>query len=279
MANLLRTLVYGGQISLTLADTTAMVREAIKLHNLSRSSATVLGKSLSLMTFMSACLKGEKGEISLSVKTDGAGGDIGVSGNRRLFLRGYITDPFVEDATEKETFGTNGSLTVIRDDGYSRPFVGTCALNENGSIDEAFTEYYRISEQLPTYLKTAVEFDDKGALVFAGVVALQPLPFADKEILEKVEKTPLQALLDGAKEKGVEACAKDYFTVDETVWETREAVYKCNCSREYLTRVLVTLGKEQMHEIIKADGEIKIHCHYCNKDYQFTEEDERKIFP
>ena len=157
--------------------------------------------------------------------------------------------------------------------------MGACAIPENAGVDEAFEEYYRISEQLPTYLKTAVEFDDKGALVFAGVAALQPLPFADEEILEKVEKTPLQALLDGAKEKGVEACAKDYFTVDETVWETREAVYKCNCSREYLTRVLVTLGKEQMHEIIKADGEIKIHCHYCNKDYQFTEEDERKIFP
>ncbi len=279
MQNLLRTLVYGGQISLTLADTTEMVREAIKLHKLSRPSALVLGKALSSMTFMSACLKGETGEISLSVKTDGTGGDIGVSGNKKLFMRGYIADPFIENESEKAVFGTVGSLTVIRDDGYARPFVGTCALPQSGDIDEAFEEYYRISEQLPTYIKTAVEFNENGELAFAGVAVMQPLPFADKETLKKVEETSLKALLDGVREKGVEACAKGHFTVDEAVWETREAVYKCNCSREYLTRVLVTLGKKQMHKIIEEDGAVQIHCHYCNKDYRFTQEDEERIFP
>ena len=280
MHNLLRTLVLDGQISLTLADTTAIVKEGIKLHKLSNSSAFVFGKAISAMTFMSACLKGEKGEISLSVQTDGESGNIGVSGNGKLFLRGYIAQPCAkENAEEKRVWGTNGSLTIIRDDGYARPFVGTCALAESGNVDESFEEYYRISEQLPTHLKTAVEFDEKGELIFAGAVALQPLPFASSEALEKTENTDLQALLDGVKDKGVEGCAETYFETDKTVWEKREAKYQCNCSREYLTRVLVTLGKEQMHKIIKEDGAVRIHCHYCNKDYQFTQEDEERIFP
>ena len=56
MKNVLRTLVFDGQVSLTLANTTAIVKEGIKRHNLSASSALVLGKSLSVMTYMSSCL-------------------------------------------------------------------------------------------------------------------------------------------------------------------------------------------------------------------------------
>ncbi|MBO7298165.1 MAG: Hsp33 family molecular chaperone HslO [Clostridia bacterium] len=276
MQNLIRTLVFDGQILLTLADTTNVTREAIRLHALSQSSALVLGKTLSAMTFMSACLKGETGEISLSVKGDGLGGEIGISGNRKLHLRGYIENTGAS-GTEKEVFGKNGSLTIIRDDGYSRPFVGACTLSSEG-VDSAFEEYYRISEQLPTYIATAVEFDEKGALVFSGVAALQPLPFADEEVLDKTRNTPLQEVLQAVKNEGVEKTAETFFSPDKAVWELRTAKYQCNCSREYLTRVLVSLGNEQMKEIINEEGAVRVHCHYCNTDYAFTDEDRRKIF-
>ena len=45
MKNLLRTLVFDGQVSLTLADTTEIVREGIKLHKLSPSAAFVFQTS------------------------------------------------------------------------------------------------------------------------------------------------------------------------------------------------------------------------------------------
>ncbi len=279
MKNLLRTLVFDDQVSLTVADTTQIVAQAIQFHNLSSSSAIVLGKALSAMTFASACLKETTGEISLSVQSDGEGGDIGVSGNGKLFMRGYIANPNVNKAVdETAVLGKKGAFTIIRDDKYARPFVGSCALPQNGGVDEAFTEYFRISEQLPTYIKTAVELDGRGELIFAGVVALQPLPFADETALKNTRETPLLTVLDEIKRLGVIKCVKNRLEGKQTVWEEREAVYKCNCSREYLTRVLVTLGKEQFHKIIKEDGEINVHCHYCNKDYVFTNEDEDKIF-
>lgn len=276
MKNLLRTLVFDGQVSLTLADTTETVRKAIRLHKLSVSSAVVLGKTLSAMAFMSACLKGDKGEISLSLKSDGQGGEIAVSGNRRLYMRGFIENTKA-NGLEGTLLGKNGSLTVIRDDGYARPFVGTCALSAEG-IDKSFEEYFRISEQLPTYIATAVEFDEKENLVFAGLAVLQPLPFADEETLIKTQSMPLYQIVQTLKKEGVEQTAKTYFPLDKEVWDLREVQYKCNCSREYLTRVLVSLGNEQMQQIIKEDGAVRVHCHYCNTDYEFTEEDRRKIF-
>ena len=280
MKNVLRTLVFGEQVSLTLINTTDIVRKGIQLHKLSASSAYVFGKALSAMTFMSACLKENTGEISLSLKTDGECEEIAVSGNRALRIRGYIHNTEmggeIHDA-EKRALG-RGALTIIRDDGYSRPFVGACALPEQGGIDEAFEEYYRISEQLPTYVKTMVKMGANGC-EFAGVAVLQPLPFADAETLEKVCSYDLEDLVNALEITDAETLARSRFDVSEAVWEARKAEYKCNCSRRYLTRVLVSLGEEQLRAIIKEDGAARIHCHYCNTDYEFTDADADELFP
>ncbi len=273
--NMLRTLVFDGQVSLTLADTSEMVKEGARLHHLSPASTEVLGRALSAMTFASACLKEETGEISLSLKCDGAVGGIGVSGNRALRLRGYIENTAIN---EKAGLFGNGSLTIIRDDGYNRPFVGACALPKNGGVDEAFEEYYRISEQIPTYLKTAVELNEDGACVFAGVAVLQPLPFASEQTLEKVKSTSLDDLLAGIKAVGVEGAATAQLNPDQSVWDLRKAEYKCNCSKAYLTRVLVPLGVEELRRIVREDGAVRIHCHYCNSDYEFTDQDVDGLF-
>lgn len=275
MHNVLRALVYDNQVSLTLSDVTEMVKEGKRRHHLSQSAAYVFGKTLAAMTFFSACLKEEKGEISLAIKSDGLGGDIAVSGNRSLFLRGYIYNTQAV-GNEQEILGEQGALTIIRDDGYNIPFVGSCALTK-GEIDLSFEEYFRISEQLPTYLKTTVEFDEMGEVIFAGIAVLQPLPFATPDVLDKVANYPLQSLLDDIKNKGVEACANQRFEDRQTV-QLREARYQCNCSREYLKRVLVSLGKAQTQEVLDEQGSVKIHCHYCNTDYEFTQEDADCLF-
>ena len=281
MENVLRTLIYDGQVSLTVADTTALVQESAKRHNLTKGSAYLLGKALSAMTYMSACLKMEKGEISLSLKTDGECGGIGVSGNQKLYLRGYIENPslFGEDmqAVEKNALQNGGSFTVIRDDGYNRPFVGSCGLDD-GTIDGAFEQYFATSEQLPTRIYTTVEFNEKDEISFAGVVALQPLPFAEEDALKKTADLPMESLLISARDKGVEEGVLSFFEERENVWSMRKAIYKCNCSREYLSAVLTSLGEREMRKIIREEGKVEVHCHYCNTDYVFTEKDADEIF-
>ena len=277
MNNLIRTLVFNKEISLTVADTTEIVNEAIRLHKLSPSTAKVLGRALSAMVYMSACLKEERGEISLSVKGDGACPTLGISGNRALRIRGYIENPHSTEP-EEACWGDNGALTIIRDDGYNRPFVGTCELL-SGSVDASFEQYYAISEQLPTRLETEVELDENGNCRFAGIVALQALPFASSDSLQSVVETDAEAILQDLKNKGVEECIKAHFQADDEVWEARFASYKCNCSKAYLSRVLVSLGEEELRKIIEEDGSVKVHCHYCSKDYEFTSEDADKLFP
>ncbi len=282
MNNVLRVLIYDNEVSLTVVDTTAIVNEGIRLHKLTPASAYLYGKAISALAFSSSCLKEEKGEVSFSVRFGGDGVDFGGSGNRALFLRAYIGNPNMDGAagldSERKAIGEEGSFTLVRDDGYNRPFVGTSGFPAQGGFDAIVEEYYRISEQLPTRLKTAVELDEKGACSFAGALALQPLPFASKESLQKVETLDLSALLNGLKGKSVADFAKENFQTGEAL-EERFAQYKCNCSRAYLSEILVSLGEAQFREIVETEGAVQVHCHYCNQDYRFTAEDAERLFP
>ena len=101
MKNVLRTLICEEQVSLTLVDTTEIVKRAQEIHGLKRGAAAVLGKFLSAAAYMSAALKEESGEISFALHGSGYGGQINVSGNYDLHIRGYMEGDDA-DGTEEE---------------------------------------------------------------------------------------------------------------------------------------------------------------------------------
>jgi molecular chaperone Hsp33 len=278
MVNIIRTLVYDEQISLTLADTTELVRRGQALHGLRQGGISVLGKLLSASAFMSAALKEESGEISFALQDASGGVLASVSGNYALKVRGYLED--VEaDGEEQEILKQAGAFTVVRDDGYSRPFVGSCAIPASPTVDGILEEYYRVSEQLPTFISTVVDFDEQGELAFAGIAVLQPLPFTDEKTVEALPKgEALQEIVRKIRLFGVEKVAKDEFSAKPDGIKGGKATYTCNCSRAYLMQVLTSLGEAQMRAIIREDGAVRVHCHYCNTDYAFDDKDADVIF-
>lgn len=278
MTNLVRTLIYDDQVSLTLIDATEPVKEGARLHSLSDGAAKVFGRALAVMAFLSASLKGERGDVSFSIETDGEMGVLQAAGNKALALRGCMTNPKAS-GDEAALLGQNGSLTVVRDDGYSRPFVGSCDFPETVGVDGLFERYFAVSEQLPTFFSTVVETDGNGEVIFAGAAALQPLPFTEEKTLAAMPKgEALARLVKKISEEGLEKVAKEYFSAKSDGIERRCVAYKCNCSREYLSEVLVTLGEEQLRKIVAEDGKIGVHCQFCNTDYIFTEKDLDGIF-
>lgn len=273
MNNLIRTLVYDNQVSLTLLDMTEPSKEGVRRHRLLGGGAKIFSRALAVMAFFSAALKGERGDVSFSIQTDGAMGVLQAAGNKLLSVRGCMQNPKAE-GEEAELMGQNGTLTVVRDDGYSRPFVGSCDFPETADMDRLFERYFAISEQLPTFLASVAETDETGELIFAGLAALQPLPFTDEKTLQELPKgAALVKIVEKIRTEGLEKVAKEYFSAKSDGIENRRVAYKCNCSREYLSEVLATLGENQLKEIIQEEGKIGVHCQFCNTDYLFTEKD------
>ncbi len=279
MSEVLRALVYDGEVSLTVADTTAAVKKGIQLHTLTDNAALLFARALSVALFQGSALKESRGELSFSIRGDGVGGELCVSVDEPLHVRGYLQDG-VKNArfSQADLLGKTGALTVIRQDGYSRPFVGSSPLVE-GDIDAQFEEYYRISEQLPTRLLSYAHLDEKGEIASAGVIALQPLPFALQKTLDSLpDREEMQKILLSALQEGLEEGAIKGFGALQSVTK-KSGQYRCRCSKEYLGEVLVSLGERELRDIVKEEGAVRIHCQYCNRDYEFFDGDVDILFP
>ena len=54
-------------------------------------------------------------------------------------------------------------------------------------------------------------------------------------------------------------------------------IYECDCSKEKIERGLISLGKEEIKDIINTQVKIETVCHFCNKKYVFTKEELEKL--
>ena len=284
MDKLLKTIVFDNQITLSVLDTTDMVNEAIRVHNLSPVCAAALGRTLTVCTFMSSNLKNEKDKLSVTVKGDGLGGKITVCGNGNLDMRGFIDNPQIDLPLRADgklnvgaCVGKNGRLTVIRSMGLKEPYTGSSELI-SGEIAEDFTAYYAFSEQQPTAMALGVKIGTDGKCVGAGGVIVQALPNASDEALFLAEEIvkDCKNISTLIEEKGAEWVVKELFFTDK--FDVYYPKYNCLCSREYIEKVLISLGKEELKDILEKEESIKVNCEFCDKIYEFNDKDIEELF-
>ena len=284
MNKLLKTLVFDDQISVAVLDTTEMVNDAIKIHKLSPVCAAAFGRTMTASTFMASGLKNQKDKLTVVIKGDGPCGKITVCGNGDLFMRGSIDNPQVDIPLRADgklnvggCVGKNGKMVVIKSMGLKESYTGSSEL-VSGEIAEDFTSYYALSEQQPTAMALGVKIGKDLTCIGAGGVIVQALPFASEENLIKAEEIvkSLSNVSTVVGEIGAEGILRKYFGT-EKFFEFSPS-YKCQCSREYISEVLVSLGKQELNKIIEEEGKITVNCQFCATDYNFYSEDVEKLF-
>ena len=274
MNTLFKALVYDKQVSLSVLDTTDLVNKAIKIHNLTGNAARLLGDLLTVCSYMSGCLKSPRGAISITVKSADGSGSASVSGDADLHIRGYV------DGSCRQTL-KGGILTVIKDDGFSRPFVGACQIGGD-SVSRIMTDYYHMSEQIPTAVSVGVKLNQSGVCTAAGGVIMQLLPGTSQSNMDRAEEQ-MQAFVDPAAviaEHGAEGVIRNFFAgeIEEKGLYLLHPDYICNCSRDKIKDVIIPLGKQELLSICEEQGCVNVHCHYCNTDYTFDKDDIKGLF-
>lgn len=283
VSKLYRALVLDGRVSLAVLDTTALVNEAIVRHALSPLAAAALGRTMTAAAYLAGWLKEEHSSLSISVDGGGAGGKLGVAADGALGIRGFIEHPDVMLPLRADgkldvgaCVGRSGTFTVIRDDGEGIPFVGTSPL-VSGEIAEDLSAYFLTSEQRPTAVALGVRIGVAGSCLGAGGVFLQPLPGAGEEALDFAqERISVYAQIssvverEGAQRVLSELAARDI--------HERDIVFRCHCSRERAASAVLAMGRRDAYDLLAERGCISVHCHYCNTDYTFDENDLRMLF-
>ena len=269
--NIVKFLAYNGRIAITCAETTMLVEEARKTHDLSPVATAALGRLLTM------------GVITLQIKVDGPIGKIVAVVNKNLKLKGMVDNPQV-DAPLNEfgkldvggVVGYNGYVNVIKDIGLKEPYIGVIPIS-SGEIAEDFARYFTESEQTRSAVALGVLVDKNGVKKSGGYL-LTAMPDATDEDITKIEKSIFEA---GAMSKMLDdnlsllEIAKKV-TGDKNVKVIQtdmHPIYECDCSKEKIERALQALDKNEINKIIEEDGKAEIICHFCNKKYLFSKED------
>lgn len=274
MNKLYKTLIYGKQVSLSVLETTDLVNRAAQIHNLSVPAAGALGQLLTCGAYMAGCLKSELGAVSITIKGGNGAGAASVSGDINLHMRGYI-----DGSAEGKLAG--GFMTVVKDDGFFRPFTGACELVSD-DVSANMEHYFQLSEQIPTRVRVGALFSPQGVCTAAGGVVMQLLPGHTQETADAVDKKikEIDDIAAAIARGGADGVLQNFFseeTKEGHVYLT-EPDYICNCSREKISRLLLSMGRQELYDIIEEQGAVSVHCHYCNTDHVFGREDIDKLF-
>ena len=258
--------------------TTDLVNEACRLHGTSPTASAALGRALTGGALMAALLKDGQ-SLALKFEADGPLKKIIVEAESSGAVRGFVGVPDA-DVPLKEgkldvpgALGRNGFLTVIKDTGLKELYNGIVQIR-TGGIAEDIAFYFTESEQIPSAVGLGVFVEPAGDISAAGGFLIQTLPPSDEQIVDKLvarlEGLPpvTQNLRSG---KNPEDMLEIIFEgIPYHILEKRELVLKCTCSRERIERVLISLGKKDIADMIAAQGEAEVDCEFCRTRYHFN---------
>lgn len=276
---LVKAVGFEGKVRAYAINTTEMVGEAVKRHETWPTASAALGRAMTATTMMAAMLKGEE---NLTVKIDGRGpiGAIIVDSNAKGETRGYVGNPKVDFELNEHgkldvarAVGQDGSLAVVKDLGMRDFFTGSVAL-VSGELGEDFTYYFALSEQTPASVGVGVLVNPDGTILASGGFIIQLMPGADDETITTIEKK-LSTLPQISKliEAGMTPEELIYALLgDENVkiLDKMTVTFACKCSKERIAQAILSLGKQEISDMIETDGGAETECHFCNQKYIFT---------
>ena len=281
LGRLLRGTLRNGQVRVLMCDTTNMTELCRMTHKPSNVCAAALGRGISAAALLTASADDpDSTNLTMTIKGGGPAGALVVVAHGRR-LKAYIDHPQVELPLKANgkldvggALGKDGMITVVRDLGMREPYVGQCEL-QSGEIGEDVAYYCVVSEQQPTLCALGVLVNE-GRVISSGGVLVQPLPGCEEETLAELETRSMlfgdisAQLLAQPMEDFFKAC---FDGMEPETLDVEGLTYTCDCSRERMERALISIGQNDLQEIIDDDQGAELVCNFCHEKHQFTTEE------
>ena len=284
---IVRAIAADGQIRAFACTTRELTEEARKIHALTPVTTAGLGGLMAGGLMMGAMLKGDRDLLTLRIEGAGPAKGALVTADAKGNVKGYVNRNDVQIPLRPDgkldvggSFGA-GFLSVIKDMGLKEPYVGQTML-VSGEVAEDLTYYFATSEQVPSTVGLGVLVGREGMVRQAGGFIIQLMPFADDAVISRLEEKLKEV-------KSVTAMLEEGLTPEEIlerllgdqkleITDTLPAQYKCDCSRDRFTRGLISLGRNEIQQMIDEGKPVEVNCHFCGKKYEFGIKDLEDIF-
>ena len=284
---IVRAISTDGMVQAAAICSRDLTERARQIHKTLPVATAALGRTLAAASMMGNALKSDGASLTLQFKGGGPLGTVLAVSDNEGNVRGYVTNPHVDIPLRKDgkldvgtAVGHEGTLTVIKDLHMKEPYVGTIDLL-GGEIAEDVAGYFVESEQIPTACALGVLVDRDQSVKAAGGYLIQLMPGAAEDTIAKVEggimaAGAVSAILE--KNDDPEAMLRTVMSdFDLKVLETCPVEYRCYCSRERVERALISLGREELEQMLSEQGGCQLTCQFCDAVYEFTAEDIQRL--
>lgn len=283
---LVRAIAANGQVRAFAAYTKNTVETARQAHNTSPVVTAGLGRLLTAGAMMGSMMKGDRDVLTIKAEGSGPVGHYLVTADSKGNVKGYAANPNVilpANAAGKLDVGGSlgvGLLMVIKDLGLKEPYTGTCEL-VSGEIAEDLTYYFASSEQTPSSVGLGVLMTKDNTVNVAGGFIIQLMPDATEETISIVEekistiKSVTSMLENGLDPEGIINLILG--GLDPEILDKMPVRFYCNCSKERVSKALIAIGRKELDNIIEENEPIEVKCHFCNKAYNFTVDELKKL--
>ena len=263
-----------------LGDTTKVVDEAQKIHDMWPTSLAALGRVMSVTACMGLMQKGEDESVTTTINGGGEIGTIMVTANNAGKIKGFVGDPHCylkyNDGNKLAVglvVGTNGYLKVLKNLKLKQNYTSQVALR-TGEIGDDFAYYFQVSEQVPTVVSVGVLVNEDYSCKTAGILLLELLPNHTEEDIVYLENLlkdlkPISSVLDEDRDllKYINSLFSDAKVLEEEIIQ-----YNCDCSREKFMANLLTLPTKDIESLLNEET-VEVKCEFCNKTYNYSKED------
>lgn len=279
---LIKALAFNGEVRAYAVHTTETIGEAQRHHDTWPTATAALGRSMTAATMMGAMVKGDD-KLTIKIEGNGPLGAMVIDANGHGEVRGYVANPQTHfDLNEmgkldvRRAVGTEGMLTVVKDLNMKEFFTGQVPLI-SGEIAEDFTQYFVVSEQVPSAVALGVLVNPDNTVKAAGGFILQVMPGASEETISALEKSieqmePISKMIDDGLTPE-EILNTVLGAENVSVLDTMDVKFSCNCSKERFGNAIIGLGEKEIVEMIEEEGKAEASCHFCLETYVYPKEE------
>ncbi|WP_337383594.1 Hsp33 family molecular chaperone HslO [Acidaminococcus timonensis] len=272
-----------GDARIYAVTTTHLTQYMNEIHHCSPLAAAALGRTAAGALLLAATMKSGEA-VTVRFKGDGPLGPV-MADARDYTVRGFVTHPEVMLPPKNGKLdvgggvGHYGTVTVTRCPLVGKLFTGVSTI-KSGEIAADLTRYLAVSEQTPSSVALGVLIEKDGSVKVSGGFFVQLLPDAAETTIKTLEDNILtlpyvtELLESGLDAEGmIRKVAKG---LEVEILESHPVSFHCSCSREKVADMLMGLPEKDFDELLQ-DPKTEVHCQYCNKSYEFTQQELKEL--
>lgn len=238
----------------------------------------LLGELTAIATLMAGNMKHE-GRITMQVQGTGPISLLVVDVTHDLKIRGMAkTNQEIEQQETLNELLGDGQILVTLENTQTQHHFQSYVPREGNSVAEAFETFLSQSEQLPSKLWLSADEQSLGGII------IQKMP--NTEVIEHDEDAwdrIMHLTSTVTNEELTQIAAEDLIHRlfhEELVelFEGQDVTYECPQDIEKIKAMLISLGEEEVRNLLEEQGEIVIHNEMCNFHARFNKTDIDALF-